>query len=431
MHMNCMKTSSMGIYSYKNKNTICLPLKKYTLNFLYMRKLVMFFLAFICAEVLGDIGVNMNYEGANAIINKIDGNSVWIKPDLRDTSTRWFYWSIELTKTAGKKVSVYFENDDFLGNQGPAYSFDGGRTWNWLGAKSFVRRNKDNPSTYFTQEIPKDVDSVRYCFSIPYTLDDFKKFAAKFENNPNFKINKLATTLRGNENFNLSIGNKNAPIKLVMLARQHCCEASASYLLEGILAEVMSDSPEAKFLMENTEMFVVPFADLDGVRAGDQGKNRRPHDHNRDYLENPVYPSVKAIMERYSSFPSGSKIIGIDFHCPGRLESESYFYYSSKEFVAENTKKLSQILERQAKDATDAMPFTSKYDVIFGERRNNKIDSSFRHYTALMDNTYIGTTFEFAYADSYGVVFTPERGRNFGKLFAHAICEYVRGIKDK
>ena len=40
---------------------------------------------------------------------------------------------------------------------------------------------------------------------------------------------------------------------------------------------------------------VVPFVDYDGVIDGEQGKFRFPHDHNRDYMDNPIYPETRAV----------------------------------------------------------------------------------------------------------------------------------------
>ena len=397
-----------------------------------MKILTAFLFLLICAEIFGQIKVSTDYEGANAIVRKIDGTDIWIKPDLRDTDGWWFYWNMEVSGAAGKKIRVFFENDDAIGNQGPAYSLDGGKTWAWLGSNSYTRPGKDNKSAYFTHEVPSGVSSVRYCFSIPYTLEDFKNFYAKLDGNPNFKMGKLATTLRGNDNFYVSAGNKNAPVKIVILARQHCCEASASYLFEGILSEIFSDTPCGKFLTESAEIFAVPFVDLDGVRAGDQGKNRRPHDHNRDYSSSPIYPSVRAIMERCASYGADAKIIAIDFHCPGWRERKSYFYYPANPRLSENVARLASMLEDNAKDAKGALPYNTKNDIPYGSKTYNSSNkSSFRDYINALDNAEIATTFEFAYSDTLGEVFSPQKGRNFGRVFARTIAEYIRSMNEK
>ena len=42
----------------------------------------------------------------------------------------------------------------------------------------------------------------------------------------------------------------------------------------------------------NYLVYVIPFVDIDGVENGDQGK-QAPHDHNRDYINSPIYPETK------------------------------------------------------------------------------------------------------------------------------------------
>ena len=70
---------------------------------------------------------------------------------------------------------------------------------------------------------------------------------------------------------------------LVLTARHHACESMASHVLEGILSGVLADDDCGRRWREGWQVVAAPFMDKDGVEDGDQGKNRRPHDHNRDY----------------------------------------------------------------------------------------------------------------------------------------------------
>ena len=62
-------------------------------------------------------------------------------------------------------------------------------------------------------------------------------------------------------------------------------------------------------------MLAIPFMDRDGVEDGDQGKNRTPHDHNRDYNERPLYPEVSALMKLGESLKP-RVLVATDLHCP-------------------------------------------------------------------------------------------------------------------
>lgn len=58
--------------------------------------------------------------------------------------------------------------------------------------------------------------------------------------------------------------------------------------------------------------------DVDGVARGDQGKARRPHDHNRDYgRAGSRYAVVRAI--RAARLFDGIPTVALDLHTPGLI----------------------------------------------------------------------------------------------------------------
>ena len=84
---------------------------------------------------------------------------------------------------------------------------------------------------------------------------------------------------------------------------------------------------------KRVEFFVVPFVDKDGVEDGDQGKNRRPHDHNRDYGgradgDHSIYASTRALRERIPAWSGGKLRVALDLHCPWiRGEHNEVIYF--------------------------------------------------------------------------------------------------------
>ena len=103
--------------------------------------------------------------------------------------------------------------------------------------------------------------------------------------------------------------------RVFLTARHHACEALASYVLEGLMDAVLADQQDGAWLREHVEFMVVPLVDKDGVEDGDQGKNRKPHDHNRDYIQT-IYPSVREITRRVPDWSQGKLAITFDLHCP-------------------------------------------------------------------------------------------------------------------
>ena len=86
----------------------------------------------------------------------------------------------------------------------------------------------------------------------------------------------------------------------------------------------MSDSAAAEEFRSRYALFAIPFVDKDGVEDGDQGKNRKPHDHNRDYGEKSIYPEVQAIkdLDRKHDFR-----FSLDFHCPTLVMQDHQVMY--------------------------------------------------------------------------------------------------------
>lgn len=90
----------------------------------------------------------------------------------------------------------------------------------------------------------------------------------------------------------------------------------------------MEAALEDRWLRENADFVVIPFMDKDGVEEGDQGKNRRPRDHNRDYDGESVPASVRANREWVPHWGNGSLAFALDMHCPWiRGENNEHIYF--------------------------------------------------------------------------------------------------------
>ena len=83
----------------------------------------------------GIVSLSTGYPGGNLKIVKQDPGKVVIDADLRD-SKNWFYWNFEAeAKQPGKVRFLFPEKTPRMSAQGPAYSTDGGKTWQWIGKK--------------------------------------------------------------------------------------------------------------------------------------------------------------------------------------------------------------------------------------------------------------------------------------------------------
>jgi murein tripeptide amidase MpaA len=112
-------------------------------------------------------------------------------------------------------------------------------------------------------------------------------------------MRELCRTRKGRSVERLHAGKINGEPKyrVLLTARHHACEMIASYALEGFLESILSNTELGHWFQNNVEVLAVPFMDKDGVEDGDQGKHRRPHDHNQDYISDSIYPSVRAMKQ--------------------------------------------------------------------------------------------------------------------------------------
>lgn len=263
--------------------------------------------------------MNIAFPGGNVLVDKTEGNTVYISPDLRGGKP-WFYWYFEAQSSQPGRATFLFKGPGVIGVRGPAYSQDGGKNWQWMGADRIENvpgpgdGEKAKPQQGFSYQFTKANERVRFSVGIPYVQSNFDEFMAKQAGNPYLSRSVLTRSAKGRAVELVQIG-KAGPGKRNMLltARHHACEALASYVMEGFLTEALSESPAAQRFRENYVLYVVPFVDKDGVEDGDQGKNRPPHDHNRDYGDAPLYSEVKAIQELAARNPIQ---VALDLHCP-------------------------------------------------------------------------------------------------------------------
>lgn len=228
---------------------------------------------------LRPVQIDCGFPGGNIVVEESRGDTIRLHQDLRDTEQDWFYWCFRVRGAEGKTLHFEFTRSRALSDRGPAISLDEGATWRWLGADS---RHENT----FAYSFPQDAPEVRLSYGMPYQESNWRRFVNSLAGNPYLSLHSLCTTPKQRPVEFVLLGCPDAePLHQVAITcRHHCCEMMASYALEGLIQWVATDSdPDARWLRERVQFIIVPFVDLDGVEDGDQGKNRRPHDHGRDY----------------------------------------------------------------------------------------------------------------------------------------------------
>ena len=371
--------------------------------------------------------IDCDFPGGNIMLERIEGDQVYLHQDQRDTPDFWFYWYFRVRGAAGRTLSFHFTKGDVIGARGPAVSSDGGKTWSWLG-----REAVDNLS--FCHTFAEDAKDVRFSFGMPYTQAHWQVFLANYKGNPRVEENDLAVTAKERKNKYYRVGRLDggAGHRVLLSCRSHACEMMASYAIEGIVESVLADGPEGKWLREHVEFIVVPFVDLDGVEDGDQGKNRKPHDHNRDYAGESLYPSVREIKKLVPQWSEGRLRFTLDLHCPWiRGKYHEMVLFPTRLRGKDNWERLTVFLRILEDLQTGPLIFDLEDNLSFTSWDGSTRDTgdapprSCSRWMKTIPGVRFATSLEIPYANAGGKPVTADTARALGHDLASAIRRYL------
>jgi hypothetical protein len=86
-------------------------------------------------------------------------------------------------------------------------------------------------------------------------------------------------------------GGKEVPAVWIQ-ARQHAWESGSSWVCKGLTRWLASGDKDAEWMRDHASIYIIPIMDVDNVQRGAGGKNQIPHDHNRDWGEEPIHPEA-------------------------------------------------------------------------------------------------------------------------------------------
>jgi len=324
----------------------------------------------------------------------------------------------------GRRLRFRFTASLAIGVRGPAVSLDAGETWGWLG--------HDTEPNAFSYEFADSADEVRFSFGMPYQAARWEAFIAARTGNPLLATGELCRTPKGRPVEMARFGCLARPPahQVALACRHHCCEMMADYALEGVVDFVLADpSPAAAWLRDNVEFLAVPFIDKDGVEDGDQGKNRRPRDHGRDYAGDSLYAAPRALRRLLSEWSQGRLAATVDLHCPwihGLHNEVVYLVGTDSPGVAAEQQRFSRLLEQVCRGplpfrADDFLPFGAEWNT----DANYAAGDTLSRWSAQTLGVRLATGIELPYANVAGATVDQKTARAFGPDLARALAAYL------
>lgn len=373
--------------------------------------------------------VRSDFPGGNGRLENVDENSriLTVRKEPKGSGNgRHYYFYFEVAGLEGK-WTVRIVDAPTLTRMGPAVSTDRGETWRFLFDKPVPSPGIDE----FEYDFSSAGLPVRFCVSIPYGERDWQTFTARHAQNPLVRTGELCKDRSGRtiERFDVATENVRPNWTFLFTARHHASEVSASAVLEGLLEESLADTPEGRWIRANGQVIAIPFMDKDGVVAGDQGKRRLPHDHNRDYAQE-LYPSVRALKRLAATAPG--RLYHVDLHAPSlRGKEHDHFYAICPEGAVYDARwrAYSRELEKSTKGA--GLVYDPQWNIPFGHFWNNAAlfegdGTTLQSNRCLsrLPNCFLSFCMEYGYG-LCGGIYSRETARELGRNTLKAIVRSV------
>lgn len=349
--------------------------------------------------------ITAEYPGGNIIVKEIvqgDENPyayiVHLEQDLTGTEGWWFYWSFEVQDAPSGTVLFVFENKEVVSRFGAVVQDENGLHWS----------GNAEGHTRFSYTF-RGGECCRFSFSLPYTAADFERFASAVP----MQRHVLAVSEQDREIPLYTFGTGERDVLLT--SRHHCCETTGTYAMEGVVRELLRQ-PE---MLRAFRFHVVPFVDLDGAENGDQGKSRIPHDHNRDYIPEPLYNVTKALY-RYTEPLHLAAFL--DLHSPwkwGGLDDAPHIHWSAQ---------VGNAAALQAEFTENLVRCSQEHGIVFhgyvthcGDNSNPSGAPTADNYFALERGAALSGTIETPYSGEGEIGYTPQMLLDWGADVANAL----------
>lgn len=253
----------------------------------------------------------------------------------------WWYFRIDGIQT-GQSITLQLHGSTAsVGKQKPlgaswampnraTYSIDG-KTWH----KTEAGRREGPTMTY---SLTPAASSVYVAWGPPYTPETAEELVTRLsEASPYVHALELCRSREGRSvpmlHFREGAGEPTQRFGVWIQARQHAWESGSSWVAEGFAQWLASDDPQAAWLRQHADIYLVPIMDIDNTATGNGGKNALPQDHNRDWSAKPHWNEIQAAQQRVGELvDQGRMDLFVDLHNPAPGDP-TFFFVPPKEIL--------------------------------------------------------------------------------------------------
>ena len=285
---------------------------------------------------LADLQVTSDFEGGSGVVESIDPQAgvIRLTPTPHENHGWVCWWYVKVTGiTPGRDVTIDFGGG--LGNWGmpaqAAFSTDH-KTW-----RHTAPGKREGKRIRYTQKI--DATTAWFAWGPPFTPSDAAALVERLaKESPYAQAFELCRTRAGRPVPAMVVQQPGASddqrYGVWINARQHAWESGSSWVCRGLAEWLVGDEPEAEMLRKKAIVYIVPVMDIDNVAIGAGGKQQPPHDHNRDWSDDPHWYAVRAAIERITKLNAAGRFdLFIDLHNPGPGDGQPFYFVSPADML--------------------------------------------------------------------------------------------------
>ena len=284
-------------------------------------------LLLITSAVCGDLSVNTDFPGGSGLVESIDQKtrSFTIRPTPHKDAGWECWWNLQLSGiTPGEEVTLTVRGMAFALASRGSFSYDG-RAWQQTPPGKIEKG-------FVTYKLKFEREKVWLAWGPPFQLSDAQALIARTLKR---KVGATQFELtKTKEDRSVPALRWDPPAQgdkkrrgIWLQARQHAWESGSSWVGAGFVDWLASDDEAAKSLRATTRIVYVPIMDVDNVERGAGGKDQKPHDHNRDWSDEPVFNAVRAAQNGIHEMDEAGEFnLFIDLHNPAPGDLKPFFY---------------------------------------------------------------------------------------------------------